>query len=258
MTVSIPEAELPLRAEANLVSAIKVWAAAAQGGELLERPGIIGLRVEAPLRAFNQAILSEVPSVGSNLDLAIRWFEDAARFRVRLREELARDHEGAFRAAGLQSHGGIPSLALSPIADTAALDVAGVAIRPVDETNLSDHVSIVQEAFDWEDRALATVFTERLLEDPAWHAFVAYLDGEVAATAQLIRAHDVAGLYYIGNRKACRERGLGEAITRHAVRVGAALGCDMASLQASPAGYPVYKRIGFDDVAYYRTFSGPD
>jgi ribosomal protein S18 acetylase RimI-like enzyme len=112
----------------------------------------------------------------------------------------------------------------------------------------------VQEAFDWEDRALATVFTPRLLDDPYWHAYVAYSDGEPAATTQLIVADGVAGLYYVGTRAAWRSRGLGEAVTRHAVRSGAAPGCDVATLQASPVGYPVYKKIGFRDVAYYQTF----
>jgi hypothetical protein len=31
----------------------------------------------------------------------------------------------------------------------------------------------------------------------------------------------------------------------------------MASLQASPAGYPVYIRLGFKDVAYYKTYARP-
>ena len=32
------------------------------------------------------------------------------------------------------------------------------------------------------------------------------------------------------------------------------LGCAMASLQASPMGLPVYERIGFEQVADYRTY----
>jgi ribosomal protein S18 acetylase RimI-like enzyme len=258
MTVSNRDSVLTLRAEANLAAAIRVWATAAEGGELLESPGLIALRVDAPLRAFNQAILLDRESVARDLGTAAAWFDDRPRFRIRLREELVRGQEAPVAAAGLTSHGGIPSLALAPISAVEASDIPGVVIRSVDETNLSDHVSVVQGAFDWEDRALATVFTTRLLHDPAWHAYVAYMDGEPAATAQLVVAGAVAGLYYIGTRAGFRSRGFGEAVTRHAIHHGAALGCEMASLQASPAGYPVYKRIGFEDVAYYRTYVGVD
>jgi hypothetical protein len=49
----------------------------------------------------------------------------------------------------------------------------------------------------------------------------------------------------------------GEAVTARAMLEGWARGCDMASLQASPAGYPVYIRLGFKDVAYYKTYARP-
>ena len=57
---------LALRAEANLLAAIRVWAAAASGGELFEVSGVLALRVDAPLRAFNQAI-EEVTDAATRL-----------------------------------------------------------------------------------------------------------------------------------------------------------------------------------------------
>jgi hypothetical protein len=38
------------------------------------------------------------------------------------------------------------------------------------------------------------------------------------------------------------------------VAAGAALGCPSAFLQASEMGQPVYRRMGFETVAPYRTF----
>jgi ribosomal protein S18 acetylase RimI-like enzyme len=249
---------LALRAENNLLAAIRVWASAAVGGELLDDSGVLGMRVDAPLRAFNQAIFSDREVVNRSLATVADWFRDRPRYRIRLRDHLVPGNEPSFSRCRLVEHGGIPSLALAPIGDTEPLAIDGVEIRPVDESNLRDHVDVVQEAFDWETSVLETVFTERLPRDSAWHAYVAYIDGQAAATTQLVVSEEVAGLYYVGTREAFRGRGLGEAVTRHAVRQGADLGCDMASLQASPQGYPVYKRIGFKDVAYYVTFVGSD
>jgi ribosomal protein S18 acetylase RimI-like enzyme len=255
----LPQRDAPaqsptLRAETNLCAAIKVWASAAIGGEIVETPGLLAMRVDAPVRAFNQAILRDLATVRTDLAVAVDWLRGSPRVRLRLRDELARGLDGHFAAAGLTPHGGIPSLALTRLTEVEPREIEGVEIRPVDDTNLTHHVAVVEEAFDWESDTLATVFTPRLLLDPAWRAYVAYVKGEPAATTQLVVDGAVAGLYYVGTRAAYRVKGLGEAVTRHAVRSGAALGCDVATLQASPAGYPVYQRIGFKDVAYYHTF----
>jgi hypothetical protein len=122
-----------LRAEANLCVAIRAWAAAAEGGELIDEPGLVALRVDAPLRAFNQAILTDRGAVTRNIATAVGWFEGRSRFRIRLREELAEGHDQAIVDAGLAPHGGIPSLALSSIGETAELETAGITIRTVDE-----------------------------------------------------------------------------------------------------------------------------
>jgi hypothetical protein len=38
---------------------------------------------------------------------------------------------------------------------------------------------------------------------------------------------------------------------------GARAACDLSSLQASPEGYPVYLRLGFKEVVYYKTYASP-
>lgn len=65
---------------------------------------------------------------------------------------------------------------------------------------------------------------------------------------------EIAGVTFVGTRDAYRKRGLGEAITWHAVREGAKAGCTVAALQASEMGRPIYERMGFRTVAGYRTF----
>ena len=51
---------------------------------------------------------------------------------------------------------------------------------------------------------------------------------------------------------AARRRGYGEAMTARVVADGIAAGCDVAVLQASEAGRPIYERLGFQvNVRYY-------
>jgi predicted acetyltransferase len=58
----------------------------------------------------------------------------------------------------------------------------------------------------------------------------------------------------VATRAKFRRRGVGEALTWHAVREGVAAGCRSATLQASEMGRPIYERMGFRLVAPYKTF----
>jgi hypothetical protein len=47
-------------------------------------------------------------------------------------------------------------------------------------------------------------------------------------------------------------------MTLRIVADGAAAGCDVAILQATPMGYPVYERLGFRTVVEYDGFIEPE
>ena len=64
----------------------------------------------------------------------------------------------------------------------------------------------------------------------------------------LVTAGGAAGIYNVTTVEAARGRGIGAAMTVAAVRHGADLGFDLATLQASTMGRPVYERLGFEFV----------
>jgi predicted acetyltransferase len=73
-----------------------------------------------------------------------------------------------------------------------------------------------------------------------------------------VKSGTTAGIYNVATLPSHRKRGYGEAMTWRAVAGGAAAGCDVAILQASQMGRPIYERMGFRLVAPYRTFHRPD
>jgi ribosomal protein S18 acetylase RimI-like enzyme len=83
-------------------------------------------------------------------------------------------------------------------------------------------------------------------------AFLAYLDGEPTAIAMTIASGGVAGIYWVGTLEAARGRGLGRAVTEAATNAGFALGAELASLQASPMGRPIYEAMGYETIFEYR------
>jgi ribosomal protein S18 acetylase RimI-like enzyme len=242
--------DLAQRAENNLFERLRVHARAA-GGSFHESPALFNATAPANIRAFNQIVARRFdPSLAAELRKVVESYA-GRKTRLTALEHVVGDHEQLILGSGLQRQGGIPSLALTSI-DIAPAG-APLEIREVeDEATLADHVMLVSCAFDFVQDALATVFTTRL--EPAWSAYVGYVEDEPVATTQLVAKDGVAGLYYVGTLETHRGRGYGDAITRHAIIEGARLGCDIATLQASPSGYPVYKKIGFEDVGYYLSY----
>jgi ribosomal protein S18 acetylase RimI-like enzyme len=83
-------------------------------------------------------------------------------------------------------------------------------------------------------------------------AFVARLGGNPVSVAMTIVSHGVAGIYWVGCTEEARGLGLGWAATAAAVNAGFELGAEIASLQASPMGEGLYRRMGFEKVLTYR------
>ena len=96
---------------------------------------------------------------------------------------------------------------------------------------------------------------ERFLAAPNVVSVVAYLDGEPAAAAQTLLSHGIAGVYWVGTVDGARGRGLGEAVTRAVTNAAFDLGATANSLQASPMGEPIYRRMGYEEIYRYTTYT---
>lgn len=88
-------------------------------------------------------------------------------------------------------------------------------------------------------------------------AFLARLDSEPAGIAMTIVSHGVAGIYWVGSTERARGRGLGSTMTATAVNAGFEMGAEVASLQASPMGESLYRKMGFETIYEYRLFACP-
>ena len=107
--------------------------------------------------------------------------------------------------------------------------------------------------------ALARYFlSEPLLELPHLRFYAGLVDGAVVATSMLIATGSVAGIYWVATLEDQRGHGYGAALTWAAVAGGRAFGCDVASLQASKLGCPVYARMGFEHVLDYEHLVPPE
>ncbi|HEX4463458.1 MAG TPA: GNAT family N-acetyltransferase [Solirubrobacterales bacterium] len=88
-------------------------------------------------------------------------------------------------------------------------------------------------------------------------AFLALLDGEAVSIAMTMVSHGVAGIYWVGSLERARGKGLGRAVTVAATNAGFDLGADVASLQASPMGKPIYLELGYETAFEYQMWMFP-
>ena len=244
-------------AEHNLIAALTAWASAGDGGACERRDGALLAGCSAPMRSFNNVLIEREPEDLERLiEYADRFFAHGdGRYRLRVREDVGPIDDEAFLAVGLTRLGGIPCLAMTPRSDAHRAAADGLSMRPVDDARaVDDHVRVVAQGFDFDPEQLARALTPRLLEDGSWRGYVGYAGGAPVAASQLVVSGATAGIYYVATVESARGRGFGAAITARAMADAAALGCRTISLQASPMGLPIYERLGFRRVAYYRTY----
>jgi len=84
--------------------------------------------------------------------------------------------------------------------------------------------------------------------------YTGYLDGTPVAVSSLVMAADLAGVYAVATLPDVRNRGIGTAMTLHAMAEGKMRGAKSAVLQATEIGKPVYERLGFSTLFEYELY----
>jgi ribosomal protein S18 acetylase RimI-like enzyme len=247
------------RAEANFFGTFGMLAELNDDGRVCEQDGLLVAASGVPLRSFNNVFVRRPLQNPVSILSDVFAYLDSRKlpFRLRLREGRDQAAEAAAARHGLHCIGTIPELVLDPI--TSKSGPPPLEIRRATEVGaLDEHGSVVADGFDLPASLLRQVFSSRLIAEAGWQGYVGYVDGQPVAASQLSMTGDVAGIYYVATLKEFRGRGFGEAMTWRAIQDGAKAGCDVAILQASDMGRPIYERMGFRLVAGYKTFVRPE
>jgi ribosomal protein S18 acetylase RimI-like enzyme len=83
------------------------------------------------------------------------------------------------------------------------------------------------------------------LLSPQVTGVVAYRGAEPVSTALTLHSGEGAGVYWVGTAASAQRLGLAELCTRLATNAGFAAGAKTVTLQASPLGEPIYRRMGY-------------
>ena len=248
--------ELSRLADANYYEGFRRLATAMDGGEVIEADGLLLLRTGLPAAAFNLAFVTRsLTDPRTSIERAVTYFDGyGLPFVVRVRAGVDERAERAAEACGLPYSDTVPGMTLAPI-PTIPPPPSTLVIRTArDRSALDDHLDVLIASFGMPREFGARLLNERLLRMPGCELYVGYVDGVPVASSMLCATNGMAGVWNVGCLPSHRKRGLGEAMTWQAVRRGAELHCDIANLQASEMGQPIYERMGFRVVSPYRTF----
>jgi GNAT superfamily N-acetyltransferase len=225
--------------------------------------GVVLVSVPLPVRIFNQVFLERDDADPEALTAAVETMrERGAPYVVDLRAGTDDRWRPQLEDLGLSlisPEPWMPGMALYPLPPRGSVPVPeGLDIRvATDESGLDDHISAAAAGFGMPVEWLRSVAVPALLSDPAITVYAGYADGEAVVAGLGHRTGDTIGIYDIATVESARRRGYGAAMTMRIVDDAAAAGCDVAILQASDMGLPIYERLGFRTVVEYMGWIDP-
>jgi ribosomal protein S18 acetylase RimI-like enzyme len=224
-------------------------------------PGLLSLVSGAPIPTLNclftedaQPDLAEVDRAAADLaGLGLPW-------SVQLRGEPGADAERLADEYGLTARSTTPLMAYVPVPGEPAPPARASAAARVDVAGLADqsqYAAALAAGFEAPPAVMAPFSAPEAFAIPGGVPYLAREDGQVVAVGFGVFAAGTAGVFNIATVPAYRGRGYGRAISSRIVADGVERGADLAYLQATPDGYPLYESMGFKTVETWTYLCSP-
>ena len=248
--------ELLSRCHANALEDYRAFARVTAGAAVEEEPGSVFVDLAGGDSLENVAFFTEAPTDPTEaLGRAIRFFRRRKRpWSVLLVPKTKRAMRPALAARGFLNEGRFPGMILRPLPERGRKVPDGFVVRRAETlADLEDIQRAASHSYgvpyerpdpDW-------------LRSPAISLYAGYSENEPVAHGALIVAYGIAGIAYVGTVPEGRRRGFASALVDRILVEGHRRGCDAAYLWATPMGFAVYERLGFERVLDYEIWSAP-
>ena len=231
------------------------------GGAVVEADGVLSWESVHPLPFLVNSVVRTDPNVDPAAVIATADQRFPGSYEVLCL--VGRDDDLLNHAAAIGAEvgdGDELQVLLDPDALGAVNPPDGIEIRTiVDAAGVADIAAVNRDAtalYDMPDDLFPTVFQrlETVLADDI-DAVVAYdtRHGDApVATAQVFHVDGAGYVGWVATARAAMRQGLGTLVTHAVIALARDRGADVITLQASPMGAAVYRRMGFVDVGRVR------
>jgi GNAT superfamily N-acetyltransferase len=256
-------ATLARREHENLLAMVGTTAALAPGALRSREGGVVISAIGLPVLLFNQLLIAGDDADPAAIERGVELLrERRAPFVVNLRDGTDDGWVPLVQRLGLvpvSDEPWMPGMALDPLPEPGSVPVPpGLEIRrATDGAGIRDHITGASAGFGMPPEWFDGIFDERLLLDPNVAVYAGYADGRPVTVGLGLRSGSTIGVYNIATIEPYRGRGHGAAMTARVIDDGASAGCELAVLQSSDMGFPIYEGMGFRTVVSYRGWVEP-
>ena len=210
-----------------------------------------------PLALFNGVLVESEPC--DAVADSIREVE-AARVPCGVQLRAGRRHDevdAELARLGFTSRTPMPGMTLAAD-ELADFGVDGLTIhRAGDEAALAEAAHVAATGFAAPVAALKPLYAAAALSLDGYAVYLGRVAGKAVTTAMGYRLGREVAIFSVATPPEHRRRGYGAAISAHAARMGFEQGADLAWLQTSELGEPVYRRLGFQHVVMHSLLERP-
>jgi GNAT superfamily N-acetyltransferase len=226
-------------------------------GALIAADGGVGVFAAGLAHPFFNQIVVDDGASGSELSGAIEQVRGRGeRFYVVLRHPQDAGFRELVAKLGLHDEEVLlPGMAVDPIAPAQPVpeELQIRVVRNVDD--LADHATALS-AYGLPGEIVRAFLGDEFWLLPETTTYVGYVGGEPVVSGHAVRTGRAIGVYSIATVDTARRRGYGAAMTERILADAVEASCDVAVLQASAMGRPIYERLGFRLVQEYEVFTG--
>jgi ribosomal protein S18 acetylase RimI-like enzyme len=262
MGAALIDGEVAARCHANCIEYAREGARrSGPAGEIVERDGVLLFASASDFPVFANGTFRLDPAVPAEqvIDRADAWFGERGRgWSLGTTSWGGADQDLAEAAAarGLLAVTDTPGMVCDErLPDAPVPD--GVEVRVLTTQEESEaFVAMADQAYTslGLPAGVISAMSTTPMRLPVHEVTVGAFDGaDLLSGAQVFFSHGIAGVYCVGTAEAARGRGLAELVTRTVTNLGFDGGAPYVTLQASPMGEPIYRRMGYRELYRYAT-----
>lgn len=241
------------RAATALITAFRTLADSLPGMQAKQpAPGVMSLMSGLPIATLNGVFTEALRPDVTEIDRAAAGLAGLGLpWSIQFRGEPGPEAERMAAGYGLTERITLPLMLYRPGSDRQAppaRESAAARVRIAGQQDRADYTAALAAGMEAPPEIMTPFGSPEAFALPGGAPYLAREDGQVVSVGFGVFAEGITGIFNIATVPAYRRRGYGRAVSSRIVADGLARGADLAYLQSSPDGYPLYESMGFRTV----------